>query len=393
MTGQARSLFPHMIRSVSAAAAVLALAFASQEAWAQGAPGGPPPPVEVAKPVVKEIRDHESFTGRFDAIESVEIRARVEGALEKVHFTDGAIVKKGDLLFTIDQRPYRLAVAQAEGQVGISQSRVQFAKSDLDRADALRRTNNITEQLVEQRRQSFLQAQAELSSNQAALNTAKLNLEFTEVRAPVSGKMSRHLISEGNLVNANTTLLTTMVSIDPIYFYFDFDERSFLNYSRTMGGRKGRNAGVNDGVSVVLTDNSLPPRKGKLDFIDNRVDQATGTVQARALIPNSDQFLVPGLFGRITITTSAPYKGVLIPDEAIVTDQNRRLVYAVGDDGTVKPLPITMGAKVDGYRVVREGLSGDEKIVVNGIQRARPGQKVTPKETTLPPVRDQNSAS
>ena len=369
--------------ALGASAAVLASPAAAQAPQT-------PPTVTVAKPIVRSIQDVDEFVGRFDAVDYVELRARVQGYLDKIHFTDGSLVKAGDLLFTIDQRPYRLAVEQAQSAVSVSQARVEFAQNDLERAESLRRTGNITEQLTEQRRQNFLTAQAELNGARAALAESQLNLAFTEIKAPVAGRISRTLVTEGNLVSANTSMLTTLVSVDPIYFYFDIDERSYLAYSRMgeQGIRSATTGGRADEVLITLTDANLPPRKGVMDFVDNRVDQQSGTMRVRARVPNGDGFLVPGLFGRVAITGSVPYQAVLIPDEAVGADQDRRIVLVVEAAGTVRSQVVRPGPRQDGYRVVREGLTGNERIIIAGLQRARPGGKVTPQETTLPPMRE-----
>ncbi|MDJ1158516.1 efflux RND transporter periplasmic adaptor subunit [Chelatococcus sp. SYSU_G07232] len=358
----------------------------AQPKKAQAAP--PPPPVTVAKPLVKEIVEQDDFSGRFDAIDIVEVRARVSGYLESVAFTDGSVVKKGDLLFVIDRRPYRATLDQAEATLVSAQARLSFAESDLERAESLRKTGNISDQLLDQRRQNYLTAKAELDRAEATVREARLNYEFTEIRAPISGRIGRKLVSEGNLVNANQSLLTTIVSLDPIYFYFDVDERSFLAYCRAFEvPADGVHRCKSSSVKLALTDEKEPTRVGTLDFVDNRVDQATGTVRVRAILPNKDLFITPGLFGQVRVPGSKPYQGVLVPDEAIATDQERRLVWVVGDDGGVSARPVRPGPRIDGYRVVRQGLKGDETIVINGLQRVRPGAKVTPQMTSLPPKR------
>ncbi len=348
------------------------------------APGGPPPAVTVAKPIVKDVVEYDDFTGRFEAADSVDIRARVSGYLEKVAFQDGAIVKKGDLLFVIDRRPYKAALDQAQSSIASNQAKLTFAQGDLERAQSLQKTGNIAEQLVDQRRQNYTSARADLDNSDAILRNAQLNYDFTEVRAPLSGRISRKLISEGNIVNANDTLLTTIVSLDPIYFYFDVDERSYLAYSRMATAEKQAGHQVPSAVRVGLTDERTAKRPGTLDFLDNRIDQSSGTIRARATVPNGDLFLVPGLFGTIQITGSPLHRGVLIPDEAVATDQDRRIVWVVAEDGTVTSRVIRLGPKIDGYRLVRDGLKGDETIVIAGLQRIRGGAKVTPQLKELP---------
>jgi RND family efflux transporter MFP subunit len=361
-------------------------------ALAQGSPA-PPPPVTVAKPVVKDIVERTDFIGRFEALDQVDVRARVSGYLDKVHFQDGTFVKAGDLLFTIDPRPYRNALEQAQSAVTSSQVRLEFAQSDLDRAEQLRRTGNITDQLYDQRRQAFLTAKAELDRAQAALRQAQLDVEFTQIRSPLSGRISRKLVSEGNLINANETILTNVLSLDPIQFYFDVDERSYLAYSRqAKGGTKTSANGETNEVLLTLTDERLGQRKGLLDFVDNRLDAASGTIRLRAVFENKDLFLTPGLFGRVTIGASDPYQGILLPDEAIGSDQDRRVVYVVGENNIVNLKPVRIGPRIDGYRVIRDGLTGNETVVVNGLVRVRPGAPVTPQMTTLPPVRERNGS-
>lgn len=363
---------------------------AASAAMAQPGPSQPPQ-VTVAKPVVKDIVEQTDFIGRFEAVDQVDVRARVSGYLDKVHFQDGTLVKAGDVLFTIDPRPYQNALEQAQAAVTSSQVRLEFAQSDLDRAEQLRRSGNIADQIYDQRRQSFLTAKAELDRAQAALRQAQLDVEFTEIKSPLSGRISRRLVSVGNLVNANETVLTNVLSLDPIQFYFDVDERSYLAFSRqTQGGTRTTAEGAVNEVLLTLTDGRLGQRRGQLDFVDNRLDAASGTIRARALFENKDLFLTPGLFGRVTVGASDPYRGILLPDEAIGSDQDRRVVYVVGDNNVVNLKPVRIGPRIDGYRVIRDGLTGNETVVVNGLVRVRPGAPITPQMTTLPSTRERN---
>ena len=375
------------MRRAAVAAAIISCGAALTGPAAAQAPGGPPPTVTVAKPVVRDVVEYDEFTGRFEAADSVEIRARVSGYLDKVTFRDGSLVKKGDPLLVIDRRPYKAALDQSQASVQSAQARLNFGQADLDRAQSLQRTGNIAEQLVDQRRQAFISAKADHDNAEAALRNAQLNYDFTHIRAPLAGRIGRKLISEGNLVNANETLLTTIVSLDPIYFYFDVDERAFLTYSRTVLNQRKAGRDADYDALVGVTDERDPTRKAKLDFIDNRVDSGTGTIRVRAVVPNPDLFLVPGLFGKVKITGSQASRGVLIPDEAIGTDQDRRTVWTVGDDGSVAPKVVRPGPKIDGYRLIRSGLDGTETIVIAGLQRVRPGGKVTPQRQDLPPSR------
>jgi len=380
-------VFPRAM-ALNGAALLLALAIAGGAAQAQMGPGGPPP-VTVAKPVVKDIVEQDEFTGRFEAVDQVELRARVAGYLEAVRFRDGQIVREGDLLFVIDKRPYQATLRRAEAAVTAAQTRVDFARGDLERYERLARSGTAPERQLEQARQSFQQAQADIAALRADIETARLNLSFTEIRSPIAGRIGRKLVSEGNLVAADQTLLATVVSTDPIHFYFDLDERSYIAYARSAaagGMPTGRNG---DGIDVTagLLDERTLPRKGRMEFLDNRIDPATGTMRARATFENKDGLLTPGLFGRVRVPGSAPFKGVLIPDEAIVSDQDRRFVWTVAEDGTVAARAVRPGPRIDGYRVVRNGLDGSETIVVAGLQRVRPGGKVTAQRVDLPASR------
>ncbi len=355
---------------------------------AQAQTAGGPPAVTVAKPIVKPVEEVDEYTGRFDAIDTVDIRPRVTGFIDRVAFKDGVIVEKGDLLFVIDKRPYVLQVEQDQAALSTAKTQLEFATLDFDRAEALRKTGNITDQAFDQRRQVFNVAKAAVDRVQSALRRSELDLEFTEVRAPLRGRIGRRLVSEGNLVEANQTLLASIVSLDPIQFYFDVDERSYLDYQRNARiSDQGSTGAVPFAVKIALSNEKTATHSGRLDFVNNRVDQASGTIQARAIIANSNFLITPGLFGRIEIPGSPRYSAVLVPDEAIANDQDRKIVYTVAEDGTVGARPVRIGPRIDGYRVVRDGLTGDETLIIAGLQRARPGAKVSPQMTTLPSAR------
>jgi len=378
----------HILSRSKCAALLLPLLGPVGIAAAQSPPPAAPPSVTVARPVVKDVVEHDDYTGRFNAIDYVEVRARVTGYLQKIDFQDGAFVNKGDVLFVVDQRPYQATLDQAKAAEASAKARVSFSQTDLERAQSLTRSGNITEQTADLRRQTAQTAQADLESAQANVKQAALNLDFTEVRAPVSGKISQRLVTEGNIVVADQTKLTTIVSLDPIYFSFTVDERSFLDYERNLGIGMGREPGqTNPAVLVALTGEDKPTHKGVLDFIDNSVDDATGTVLLRATIDNHDTTIKPGLFGVISMPASQTYKAVLIPDEAVATNQDKRIVYVVADDGTASAREVRTGGKIDGYRIVRKGLDGSETIVISGLTRVRPGAKVTSERKDLPPSR------
>ena len=372
-----------LARGVLSAAILLGVAF-SGVAFAQDQQL---PVVTGAKPVVREIVEDDEFVGRFDAVDQVAIRSRVSGYLDKVGFQDGALVNKGDLLFTIDQRPYQAAYDAAKSQVDVAKSLLEFSKMQLDRAEELAKTGNIPAATVDDRRREYLSAEAQIQGATAALTTASLNMEFTEIKAPLAGRIDRRLVSVGNLVQPDSTLLTTIVALDPIDFYFDVDERLYFAYARDAkqrGDSMQQGAGGLE-VAVRVADHNEAPFKGKLDFAENRIDNATGTMRVRARFPNADGILQPGMFGRINVPGSLPHTGILVPDEAIGADQDRRIVLVVDDAGMVSAKPVRTGPLLDGYRVIREGLTGEETIVVNGLMHARPGTKVKVEMVTLPP--------
>jgi len=345
-----------------------------------------PPLVSVAKPVVKEIVENDEFVGRFDAESEVALRSRVSGYLSSVHFKDGALVEKGDLLFTVDQRTFVTALRQATSQINIAEAAHQFAKDQLKRAEMLVKSGNIPQSTVDQRQEAFLSARGALEQARSAEELAQIDFDFTEIRAPISGRIGRNLVDPGNLISVNNTILTTIVSGDPIYFYFDIDERYFLAYARDA---RSRGAVLQEGgggleVSIQLSDETIPAQKGLLDFSENRIDEQTGTMRVRAILDNPNGILTPGLFGTVNVPGSLPYQGILVPDAALVTDQNRRLVMLVDEKGNVTPRIVRPGPKIDGYRIIRSGLDGTETIVIEGLVRARPGAVVTPELIELP---------
>jgi membrane fusion protein, multidrug efflux system len=366
---------------------LVAVSLSALPGLAQEAAAPPPPPVSVAKPVVREIIDADEFIGRFDAVDQVAVRSRVDGYLDSVHFKDGALVKKGDPLFTIDQRPFVTALQQAQAALEVAKTTLTYAEAQYKRTQSLTGSGTLSVSTLDDQRRAYLAGQASVAGAQAAVDNAQLNLAYTQISAPQAGRIDRRLISVGNLVNANDTILTTIVSLDPIDFYFDVDERSLLAYARTAreNGRDLQEGGGGLEVTVKLTDSNEPPVKGRLDFAENRLDQATGTMRVRARFDNPKFILQPGLFGRVEVAASNQYKGILIPDDAIGSDQNERVVYVVGDDGGVTPKPVRLGPKQYGYRVIRSGMTGDETIVVNGLMRIRPGSKVKPELVVLPP--------
>lgn len=355
------------------------------------APQAPPPPtVTTAQPLVKKITDWDEYTGRFQAVDYVEVRARVSGNLDRVAFEDGAIVNKGDLLFVIDQRPFQVALQEAQAQLSSAKSTLEFANRDLARAQSLIQRGNISQQALDQRIQAEKNAEASVAAAEAAVRGARLNLDFTEVRAPVAGRIGRDLVTVGNLISggqAGSTLLATIVSLDPIYFYFDADEAAYLRYARlARGGERPSSREAPNPVRLALQDETDFRHDGAMDFVDNQISMTTGTVRGRAIFNNPNQLFIPGMFARMQLIASEPYEAMLLPDEAIGSDQERKFVYVVGNDGTVEYRVVELGPMNSGLRVIRKGITPQDWIIVNGLQRARPGGKVTPerKPITLP---------
>ncbi|HEX3864434.1 MAG TPA: efflux RND transporter periplasmic adaptor subunit [Stellaceae bacterium] len=343
------------------------------------------PPVTVAQPVKRTVTDWDEFTGRFEAVEEVEVKARVGGFVTSVEFKDGDMVHTGDLLYLIDSRPFEAVAEQADGQLADARAKVELAKRELDRGLNLVQTSAVSEQVVDQRRQALQAAHAAESIAEGALKAAQLNVEFSHVLAPITGRVSRHLISVGNLVQGSdtgtSTTLTSIVSLDPIYIYFDVDEATYLKNNKLwFEGKRPSSRDTPNPVEVTLTGETKPSHQGHMDFIDNRMDVSTGTLRSRAVIPNHDLSILPGQFGRVRLIGSSPYEALLLPDTAIATDQSRKIVFVVKADDTVEARPVTLGPLDDGLRVIREGLKPDDRVIVDGLQRARVGAKVSPHE-------------
>src|SRR5712672_359017 len=347
-----------------------------------------PPPVTVAQPTKRTVTDWDEFTGRFEAVEEVQVRARVGGFVTSVEFRDGAIVRAGDLLYVIDARPFEAVAEQAEGQLSDARAKAELAKRELDRGLNLVQTSAVSEQVVDQRRQALQAAHAAEMQAEGALKAAKLNIEFTHVMAPITGRVSRHLVSVGNLVQGsegNATLLTSIVTLDPINIYFDVDEATYLKNTKLwFEGRRPSSRDTPNPVQVTLTGETKPSHEGKMDFIDNRLDISTGTLRSRAVIPNKDLSILPGQFGRVRLIGSSPYDALLLPGTAIATDQSRKIVFVVKDDNTVEAKPVTLGPLDEGLRVIRDGLKAEDRVIVDGLQRARVGAKVSPHPAPAP---------
>ncbi|WP_119680883.1 efflux RND transporter periplasmic adaptor subunit [Indioceanicola profundi] len=352
------------------------------------ADGSPPlPQVVVSTPLQKTVAEWDEYTGRFAAVNEVEVRPRVGGFLDSVNFRDGDIVRKGDLLFVIDPRPFEAELAAAHAGLAEAESRLELATRELTRASDLRRSQAVSETVLDQREQERAAAQAAVMAARAEVRQAELNLEFTRVTAPISGRVGRHLVSEGNLISGGTTastLLTTIVSLDPIHIYFDADQAAFLRYVRMAQAGTQPSARENQSrVVLSLPDETAFEHEGRMDFLDNQLDRSTGTIRARATFSNPDLLFTPGLFARIRLLGRGQYDALMLPDSAIGTDQTRRYVFVVGDDGIPQYRPVEIGPLVDGLRVVRSGLEPTERVIVSGLQRVRPGAPVTPVEEPL----------
>jgi membrane fusion protein, multidrug efflux system len=337
----------------------------SKPAASQTAP--PAPEVSVAQVLVRSVRQWDEFTGRVAAVETVDLRPRVSGYIEKVAYTEGQQVKENDLLFVIDQRPYRASLAHARAELARARSEAQLAASQAARAKSLIAVNAISREESDTRVAAVAQANAAVRAAEAAVTSAELDLQFTEVRSPINGRTGRAMITAGNLALADQTLLTTVVSLDPMYVNFESDERAYLGYQQLA--RKGERAELSNAVRVGLANEEGYPHLGKVDFVDNGVDATTGTIHARAVLPNHDGSLTPGLFARVQLEGAAEAEAMLIDDKAVLTDQDRKYVYVVGDDNKALRKDIVTGRVVDDLRVVSSGLEPTDKVIVRGVQK------------------------
>jgi RND family efflux transporter MFP subunit len=381
------SLKPKSLLPVAnACALVMILALGLVGCSDAGKQAGPPPPtVTVAKPVQRSLVDFDEYVGRFIAVDAVEVRARVSGYLDQVHFQDGQIVKQGDLLFTVDKRPFQTSLDQAKANLAQARANLAFTDADLARAQQLVTNKTITEQTFEQRTQAKRVAEASVAAQEAAVRQATLDLDFTELRAPVAGRIGDRRVSPGNLVTGgtggNTTLLATIVSLDPIRFEFTMDEASYLRYERLSGGGKdvtGREGSALVGLKLIDEQDFGHP--GRMDFVDNTIDRSTGTIRGRAVFANAKTLFTPGMFGRVRVPGSPTYVALLVPDAAIGTEQVKKFVLVVDGENVVRQKYVTLGQSVEQLRVIKDGLQPDDVVIVNGLMRARPGQKVTPQQ-------------
>lgn len=363
---------------------VAGLLLAAAPALAQG---GPPPamPVSVSEPLAKRVIQWDEYSGRFEPVAIVEIRARVSGFIDKLNFKDGQWVNAGDKLFTVDKRPYEIAVESASADVARNKAQVELAELQVQRGAALIGSRTITEQENDTRKSGLAVAKAQLKAAEASLHNAQLNLEWTEVTAPLTGRISDRKVDPGNLIQGGqqgATLLATIVSTDPIHFVFDVSESDHLRYQRlNLQGERGQGGNANIPVRIKLADETGWKRTGKVDFVDNILSPRSGTIRTRAIVENKDRLLTPGVFGRIQLY-GGEYDALLIPDSAVVSDQARKIVFVVGKDDKVEGRQITLGPIVDGLRVVRDGLKPDDRVVLDGLANpmVRPGAKIAPQK-------------
>jgi len=351
----------------------------------------PAPQVSVAEVVVRDLPQWDEFTGRIEAVKSVEIRPRVSGYIERVHYTEGAEVKKGDVLFAIDPRPYRAELARVEAELARARAQFEVARTEMIRARALLETRAISQEDYDRRSAGSAQTQAGVAAAEAALETARLNMQYTQVRAPIAGRTGRALVTEGNLVGAGENVLTTLVSLDPVHVYFEGDEQIYLRY-RELGQLRGRA----HRVQVGLSDETDVPHEGYVDFVDNQVNPDTGTIRVRAVLPNPERILTPGLFARVKLFGSDTFDALLVDDKAILTDQDRRYVYVIDDNNLAQRRDVQPGRLVDGLRVVTEGLAPGDRVIVHGVQKVFfPGMPVDPQVIAMgdPPAPPQPNAA
>ncbi len=370
--------------------ALLASACGKKDAGAgapgPGGPGGPPPPVTVATPLIKPIVDWDDYVGRFEALQSVEVRPRVSGYVAKLAFRDGSFARPGQLLFQIDPRPFEAVLAQAKADAGRARAAADVARTSFARSQTMLDLNAVSREEFDNAKATLAQAVANLASAEAVVKAKALDVSFTRVTAPISGRLSDRRVDVGAYVTSGQTVMTTVVALSPIKFVFTGSEAVYLKYQRAnrAGTRPSSRVSANP-VDIRLADENDYRWHGRMDFVDNAIDLGSGTIRGRAVVNNPDGFLTPGMFGHMRLLGSGSYNGMLIPEGAVVTDQTRKVALVVGPDGMVSPRVVDLGPIVDGLRVVRSGLKPSDRVIIEGVQRARPGTKVTPKDGKIVP--------
>jgi RND family efflux transporter MFP subunit len=351
-------------------------------------PAPPPPAVTVANPLQKEITDWNEYTGRLTAVESVEVRPRVSGHIASIHFVEGQEVKEGALLFVIDKRPFEAEVNRAEARLSQAKAAQSLANANLERAKKLASTQVISKEEADVRVSEAMQADADVEQAIAQLDSAKLQLGFTDVRSPITGIASRHLVTRGNVVQGGSgegTLLTTVVLHNPIYVYFEADEAAVIRAIRRFfeGTQPGRGDRASRPIEMQLADEKDFPHKGEIDFVDNQLDPTSNTLEMRGRFENADRFFTPGMFARVRVPSGGPQQALLIPEEAIVSDLTARFLWVLKPDGAVERRPVELGGRHGNLRVIRSGVAAEDKVVIKGIQTLRPDSKVTPHEGSI----------
>jgi len=369
-----------MIRkAVTLGVVALSVALSACSGGAQ-TPTPPTPEVTAATPLVRDVLDWDDYVGRFEAIESVEVKPRVSGYVVGIHFRDGQYVRQGQTLFTVDARPAQAQLDQARAQLARAEAQLVNARTELARSRTLAAQKAASVEELEQRQAAMRSAQADVAAARAAVRARQLDIGFTRVAAPISGQVSERRIDRGNAVSADQTVLTTIVSTNPLHFAFDGSEALLLRYQRQNGGVR-----LGAPVRIQLQDEAQYVHAGQLDFVDNSLSAGSGTIRARAVVPNPDSFLKPGMMGRLRLAASAAYPALLVPDTAIVTDAARRVVYVVDKKDMVMMRPVQLGPLNGNLRVVRSGLSPQDRVIIGGIQRAMPGQKVRVRKGQIAP--------
>lgn len=367
---------------------------AASEALAQAPP---PPPVTVSNPIEKRITQWDEFSGRFEAMDNVEVRPRVSGFIDKIHFKDGDMIEAGAVLFTIDKRPFEITLAAAEAEMANAKAQVKLQKAEVARAEPLEQKKLLATSELEKRQAGLASALAQVQAAEASIRNAKLNLEWTDVRAPISGRISDAKVDVGTLVTGGagtTTLLTSIVRLDPIFFVFEGSEADYLRYVRASeNGERPSSRNTANPVRIKLSDEQGWPWSGKMEFVDNQLNPRTGTIRARAIVDNKKLFLAPGLFGRLQLY-GGDIDALLIPDSAIVSDQTNKIVFVVNSENKVEARPIVLGPLSDGLRAIKSGIKADDRVVINGIANpaVRPGATVTPENGKIEIKNDQLSA-
>ena len=369
-----------MRKAFAGAIAALSIALSACSGGAESQAAPPTPEVTVANPLIQQIMDWDDYVGRFEAIENVEVKPRVSGYLTGIHFRDGQYVRQGQALFSIDARPARAQLDQARAQLARAQAQLVNARTELARSRTLAAQKAASVEEVEQRQAALRSAQADVAAAQATVRARQLDIGFTNVVAPISGQVSERRVTRGNAVTADQTVLTTIVSTNPVYFGFDGSEALLLRYQRQNGGVR-----LGAPVRIRLQDEAQYVHGGRLDFVDNSLKGGSGTIHARAVVQNPDGFLKPGMMGRLRLAATSPYQAMLVPDTAIVTDAARRVVYIVDRQGTLTMRPVQLGPLTGNLRVVRSGIGPKDNVVIGGIQRAMPGQKVKMRKGRITP--------